>query len=147
MSIKMVDVSGKDPVEREAAATGTIALKAATVDRIKSCSIEKGDVLAVARVAAILAVKHTPESVPLCHPIPVEHIGVDFEVGREEVRVVVRVKARAKTGVEMEALAGVSAALLTVWDMTKKYEKDDRGQYPSTRICEIRVLEKKKGGA
>lgn len=145
MSVKMVDISGKPPLPREATAAGEIALKPSTIARIRSNSLEKGDVLAVARVAAIQAVKRTPETIPLCHPIPVEEIAVDFEIGDSSVAVRVRVRASAKTGVEMEALAGASAALLTVWDMTKQYEKDEAGQYPSTSIRSIRVLEKRKG--
>lgn len=145
MSVKMVDISSKGPVAREATATGTIRLKPSTLGMIRRGLIEKGDVMAVSKVAAVQAVKRTPETIPLCHPIPVEHVGVDVELEEEGVRVTVQVKAVAKTGVEMEALAAVSSALLTVWDMTKKYEKDERGQYPETAITSIRVIEKKKG--
>ncbi len=145
MSVKMVDVGEKPPVLRIAVAGGSIKLKPKTVDLIKSSSIEKGDVLAVARVAAIQAVKRTSESIPLCHPIPVDHVSVDFTIGSDCIGCTVRVRAVAKTGVEMEALCGVSAALLTIWDMTKKYEKDEKGQYPETFISEIRVLNKHKG--
>jgi len=145
MSVKMVDISGKEPLIREASAIGVVHLKGTTVDRIKKKKIEKGDVLAVARVAAIQAIKNTPYVIPLCHQIPIEHVNIEFDLRDEEVMVTVKVKASAKTGVEMEALAGVSAALLTVWDMTKKYEKDEQGQYPTTLIKEIRVVEKRKG--
>ena len=145
MSVKMVDISAKEPLIREASATGVIRLKGTTVDRIKRNKIEKGDVLAVAKVASIQAVKNTPDIIPLCHQIPIEQVGVEFDLRGEEVKVTVKVKASAKTGVEMEALAGVSASLLTVWDMTKKYENDERGQYPTTLIKEIRVVEKRKG--
>jgi len=145
MSVKMVDISGKTPVLREASAAGTIMLKGSTVSRIRSGALEKGDVLAVAKVAAVQAVKRTPDFLPLCHPIPIEHVSVDFQIADVSVSATVSVKAFAKTGVEMEALSGVSAALLTVWDMTKKYEKDERGQYPSTSIRDIMVLTKRKG--
>jgi cyclic pyranopterin monophosphate synthase len=145
MSVKMVDISSKGPVAREATATGTIKLKPSTLKMIHESRIEKGDVMAVAKVAAIQAVKRTPETIPLCHPIPVEHVGVDIKLEEGCARVTVQVKAMAKTGVEMEALAAVSSALLTIWDMTKKYEKDERGQYPETAISTIRVLEKRKG--
>jgi len=145
MSVKMVDISSKGPVAREATATGTITLKPSTLKMIHDGRIEKGDVMAVAKVAAVQAVKRTPEMIPLCHPIPVEHVGVDIKLEEGCVRVTVQVKAVAKTGVEMEALAAVSLALLTIWDMTKKYEKDERGQYPETAISAIRVLEKRKG--
>ncbi|MBC7126904.1 MAG: cyclic pyranopterin monophosphate synthase MoaC [Candidatus Methanosuratincola petrocarbonis] len=145
MSVKMVDVGEKPPVLRIAVAGGSIRLKTKTINLIKSNSIEKGDVLAVARVAAIQAVKRTSESIPLCHPIPVDHVSVEFKIGSDRIECTVRVRAFAKTGVEMEALCGVSAALLTIWDMTKKYEKDEGGQYPETFISEIRVLNKYKG--
>ncbi|MEM2880894.1 MAG: cyclic pyranopterin monophosphate synthase MoaC [Candidatus Methanomethylicaceae archaeon] len=145
MSVKMVDITRKDPTIREARASGTISLKEETIALIKKNAIEKGDVFAVARVAAIQAVKRTSEIIPLCHPIPVEHVSVDFEVGEREISAVVSVKTTAKTGVEMEALTGVSVALLTIWDMTKKYEKDASGQYPTTLIKEIRVTKKLKG--
>lgn len=145
MSVKMVDISGKEPVLREAEATGMIALRESTVSRIRAGTLEKGDVLAVAKVAAIQAVKRTPDFLPLCHPIPIEEASVDFKVSDASVSATVRVKAFAKTGVEMEALSGVSAALLTVWDMVKKYEKDEMGQYPSTEVMSIRVLAKRKG--
>lgn len=145
MSVKMVDVGDKPPILRVAVAGGSIKLKAKTIGLIKTNSVEKGDVLAVARVAAIQAVKRTSEIIPLCHPIPVDHVSVEFDVGSECVECTVRVRAVAKTGVEMEALCGVSAALLTIWDMTKKYEKDEKGQYPETFISEIRVLNKYKG--
>jgi cyclic pyranopterin phosphate synthase len=145
MSVKMVDISSKGPVARQATATGTIILKPSTLKMVRDGRIEKGDVMAVAKVAAVQAVKRTPELIPLCHPIPVEHVGVDIEIEEGCVRVTVRVKAVAKTGVEMEALAAVSSALLTIWDMTKKYEKDEMGQYPETAISAIRVLEKRKG--
>jgi cyclic pyranopterin phosphate synthase len=145
MSVKMVDISSKGPVSREATATGTIVLKPSTMGMIRDGRIEKGDVLAVAKVAAVLAVKRTPETIPLCHPIPIEHVSVETRLEPGCVRVTVRVKAVAKTGVEMEALAAVSSALLTIWDMTKKYEKDENGQYPETAISTIRVLEKRKG--
>jgi cyclic pyranopterin phosphate synthase len=147
MSVKMVDISGKQPLIREVSAIGVVHLKGTTIERIKKNEIEKGDVLAVARVTAIQAVKNTPNIIPLCHQIPIEHVGVEFDLRDEELMVTVKVKASAKTGVEMEALTGVSAALLAVWDMTKMYEKDEQGQYPTTLIKEIRVVEKHKGTA
>ncbi|MGQ9760063.1 MAG: cyclic pyranopterin monophosphate synthase MoaC [Candidatus Methanomethylicaceae archaeon] len=140
----MVDISQKEPTVREARASGTISLKGDTIDLIRKNAIEKGDVLAVARVTAIQAVKHTPDIIPLCHPIPIEHVSVDFDVKENEITASVSVRTTAKTGVEMEALAGVSAALLTIWDMTKKYEKDSQGQYPTTLIKDIRVIQKLK---
>ncbi len=140
----MVDITGKEEVYREATAYGRIRLREETAARIREGRVEKGDVEAVARVAAILAVKKTPELVPLCHPIPITGVDVEMRVGDRWVEVWVTVKTTARTGVEMEALAGVSAALLAVWDMVKKYEKDERGQYPHTVIEEVRVVEKVK---
>ena len=94
-----------------------------------------------------VAVKATPALIPMCHPIPVSSIEVDFRELPDGIEASVRVRSLGRTGVEMEALTGVSVALLTVWDMVKSAEKDDRGQYPMTRIEDIRVLEKRKGGA
>ncbi len=141
----MVDISGKPPVPRIAVAEGRILLSPDTIDLIRNKHVEKGDVEAAATIAAIQAVKKTPEILPYCHPIPVDAVKVEFEYGRDSVSVRVTVKAVYKTGVEMEALTGVSAALLTIWDMVKKYEKDEEGQYPNTRITDIRVLRKEKG--
>lgn len=140
----MVDITLKEPVYREAIASGRIVLKPETVKMIREKTVEKGDVESVASIAAILAVKNTPQILPLCHPIPVTAVNVDFNYGENYVEVNVKVKTKAETGVEMEAITGVAAALLTVWDMVKKYEKDERGQYPTTRITDIRVLSKTK---
>lgn len=140
----MVDISEKPVSLREAVARGRIVLKPETVKLIREKKVEKGDVESVASVAAILAVKRTPELIPLCHPIPISHVDVDFSYGEDYVEVAVAVKSKAETGVEMEALAGVVAALLAVWDMVKKYEKDERGQYPTTRIEWVRVESKIK---
>ncbi|HDI86213.1 MAG TPA: cyclic pyranopterin monophosphate synthase MoaC [Candidatus Korarchaeota archaeon] len=140
----MVDVTGKGDVFRVAWARGFIRLTEESLRRIREGRVEKGDVYSVAKVAAILAVKRTPELVPLCHPIPITGVEVDVQALDDGVEVEVTVKSVGKTGVEMEALAGVSAALLAVWDMVKKYEKDERGQYPHTRIERIEVVEKEK---
>ncbi len=142
--VSMVDITAKDVVYREATASGRILLREDTVRRIREGLVEKGDVESVASVAAILAVKNTPSILPLCHPIPVTHVKVDFSYGSDYVEVRVTVKAKAETGVEMEALTGVSVALLTIWDMVKKYEKDEGGQYPYTRITDVRVESKVK---
>ena len=140
----MVDITGKEEVYRQATAYGRIRLREETVARIREGRVDKGDVEAVARVAAILAVKKTPELVPLCHPIQITGVEVELRAEGGSVEVWVTVKTTAKTGVEMEALAGVAAALLAIWDMVKKYEKDERGQYPYTAIEEVRVVEKVK---
>ncbi|MBN2457960.1 cyclic pyranopterin monophosphate synthase MoaC [Candidatus Woesearchaeota archaeon] len=140
----MADVSGKKPVLRTAVAEGKITLGRDTVDLILSGDVKKGDPLAAAEIAAILAVKKTPELIPHCHQIAVEDVSCEFKVGSDEVYAKLRVAATAKTGVEMEALVGVAAALATVWDMVKYLEKDADGQYPNTMISGIRVKEKAK---
>jgi cyclic pyranopterin phosphate synthase len=141
----MVDVTAKPEVHREATAKGQIKLKKETLRRIKDGKIEKGDPFTVAKVAGILAAKNTSSLIPLCHHLPLTSIDVDLIiVDQSRVEVEARVKTRAQTGVEMEALAAVSAALLTVWDMTKQYEKDAAGQYPTTVIEDIHVVRKVK---
>ena len=143
--LRMIDVSKKDIVHREAEAEGRIYLKIDTIKAIKEGRVKKGDPLAAAEISCILAVKKTPELIPLCHPIPLTSIDVNFDYEESSLRVWCRVTADYKTGVEMEALTGVTAGLLTVWDMVKYLEKDERGQYPSTSISEVRVIEKRKG--
>jgi len=142
---QMVDISGKGDVVREAVAAGKIYLRPETLAAIREGTVVKGNVLATARVAATLAVKNTSSLIPMCHPIPISSITVDFTEGDGYIETTVVVKMTGKTGVEMEALTGVSLALLTVWDMVKSAEKDKNGQYPVTRITDIRVIEKKKG--
>jgi len=143
--VKMVDISAKPGVPRTARASGFIRLRSETLNKIKAGEVPKGDVLAVAQTAAILAVKRTPELVPLTHQIAVTGTDVDFKLEKEGIRVSVEVKSTGQTGVEMEALVGVASALLTVWDMVKGFEKDEAGQYPTTSIEDIRVLKKVKG--
>jgi cyclic pyranopterin phosphate synthase len=140
----VVDIGSKPVINRLATATGKIVLREETIKRIRSGDIEKGDPISTARVAAILAAKATSTIIPLCHPIPLSNIQISEQLGNTEMTVTATVKATAKTGVEMEALTAVSAALITVWDMTKQYEKDEAGQYPATSIKEIRVIEKTK---
>lgn len=141
----MVDVSGKAEVLREATAKGTIRLKAETVNLIKEGKTAKGDPIYTAKIAGILAAKKTSELVPLCHPLPLTSVDVEAKiVDKTTVEVTATVKTKAQTGVEMEALTAVSAALLTIWDMTKQYEKDAAGQYPTTAIENIHVVRKLK---
>jgi cyclic pyranopterin phosphate synthase len=140
----MVDITDKPPVYRTATATGLIRLKEATVEAIRAGHVKKGDVLTVARLAAIMAVKDTPRLIPLCHPIPITGLDVDFEIEFRALRARVTVTSIGRTGVEMEALAGVSVALLNVWDMVKYLEKDETGNYPSTEIEKILVMKKYK---
>lgn len=141
---RMVDIGAKEPVDRRAVAVGTIHLRPETVDAIRDGTVEKGQVLATARIAGIQAVKRTSEAIPMCHPLPLSSVDVQFDLGEEQIEVHVEVKTTARTGVEMEALSGVSGALLTVWDMVKSVEKDDAGGYPETVIDDIRVTEKVK---
>ncbi len=141
----MVDVSGKAQVFREATATGYIKLKPETIDLIEANKIAKGDPLYTAKIAGVLAAKKTSDLIPLCHPLPLTNVEVMVKVSNKStVEATATVKTRAQTGVEMEALTAVSAALLTVWDMTKQYEKDPDGQYPSTVIENIFVVKKLK---
>ena len=141
----MVEITEKPVTGRRAVASGIIRLKGSTVESIREGGVKKGDVLTVARVAAIQAVKEAPRTIPMCHPIPITGLEVDFVLLPAAVRATVAVTSVGRTGVEMEALAGVSAALLNVWDMVKYLEKDGTGNYPSTSIEEIRVVEKRKG--
>ncbi len=143
-SAEMVDISSKSEVERIAVVKGRIKLRKETIEKIRRGEIEKGDVITVAKVAGILAAKKTPEIIPLCHPIPLTNIRIDIEILDDYVEVTAMVKTVAKTGVEMEALTATTVSLLTIWDMVKKYEKDEKGQYPYTRIEEVRVIEKVK---
>ena len=143
--IKMIDVSGKKVVSRKAIAAGVIKLKASTVEAIREGKIKKGDPLTVGEIAAILAVKKTPELIPLCHNIPIGKAHVEYILEENSIEARCTVTTNAQTGVEMEALAGVTMALLNIWDMTKYLEKDEDGQYPDAVITDIRVLEKVKG--
>jgi cyclic pyranopterin phosphate synthase len=141
----MVDVSGKSEVFREATATGSIKLKAQTIALIEAGKIAKGEPLYTAKIAGVLAAKRTSDLIPLCHPLPLTNVEVDVKVANDcTVTATAMVKTKAQTGVEMEALTAVSMALLTVWDMTKQYEKDTAGQYPFTAIENIHVVKKYK---
>lgn len=143
--MSVVDITVKPEIYRSARAIGKIRLRKETINRIRNGRIEKGDPFLTAKIAAIMAVKRTSDTVPLCHPIPITHIEINLKILDERtVEVEAIVKAKAKTGVEMEALNAVSTALLTIWDMTKQYEKDERGQYPETEIFSIKIIEKVK---
>ena len=141
---KMVDIGDKADVSRRAVAAGEIRLKRETLEAVKNRKIVKGEVLETARIAAVMAVKKTPLAIPMCHNIPITSIDVRFDMGADIITATVEVSSFGKTGVEMEALHGVSVALLTIWDMVKSAEKDATGNYPSTEISNIRVLEKTK---
>ena len=140
----MVDITGKNVVLREAVASGRIFLSPETIEKIREKKIKKGDPLVVAEIAAMKAAKETYLLIPHCHQIPLNTVDVTFSVGEDFIEASCLVKAEAMTGVEMEALVGVSMALTTIWDMVKYIEKDKDGQYPSTRISDIRVLKKVK---
>jgi cyclic pyranopterin phosphate synthase len=135
----MVDVSLKSVTEREAVARGVVRMQPRTLRLIRSGKIAKGEVLAVARVAGIMAAKRTAELIPLCHPLPIEVAGLDFSVPAPgTLQIEARVKVSGKTGVEMEALTAVSAAALTVYDMCKAVDRD-------MVIGDIRLMEKRGG--
>ena len=134
----MVDVGDKERTHRIAVASGAVRAAPATLERIANGTIEKGDVLATARLAAIMAAKRTPDLVPLCHPIAITAVTPTLELEPEAVRVRVQVETRDRTGVEMEALAAVTAACLTVYDMCKSID-------PAMSIEAVR-LEEKSGG-
>ncbi|GAB3030093.1 cyclic pyranopterin monophosphate synthase MoaC [Natronobiforma cellulositropha] len=142
--VQMVDVGEKPDTHRRAVAAGEIHLTPETVAAIRADEVGKGDVLATARIGAIQAVKHTWETVPMCHQIPITNVDTAFEVDAERVTLEVAVETTGKTGCEMEALCGVTTGLNVVWDMVKALEKADDGGYPATRIENVRVLEKQK---
>ena len=136
---RMVDVSAKPVVLREAIASGEIRLQAGTLDLIESNAIAKGNVLATARLAGIMAAKKTGELIPLCHPLPITHCEITFEIPESRDRVIITASANiaAQTGVEMEALTAVTVAALTIYDMCKAVDK-------VMVISEVRLLKKTK---
>ncbi|NAZ14262.1 MAG: cyclic pyranopterin monophosphate synthase MoaC [Desulfurococcales archaeon] len=140
----MIDVSEKPDVYREAVATGRIRLRKETIRKILNNEIEKGNVIETARIAGILAAKKTSDLIPLTHPIPLTHVSLEFNFGEDYVEVRSKVSSVYKTGVEIEALVSVATALITIWDMIKKYEKDPTGNYPETLIEFIKVEQKIK---
>ena len=121
----MVDVSGKEATFRTAIAEGKIKVSGEIMTAVAGHNVKKGDVLGVARVAGIMAVKQTSTIIPMCHPLMISKCAIDFELNKKEstIKAVCTVKAEGKTGVEMEALHGVSAALLTIYDMCKAIDK------------------------
>ena len=120
---QMVDVSAKADSVREAVAEGVIAMAPAVIAAIRAGDVKKGDVLGTARIAGIMAAKQTSNLIPLCHPLPIASVSVDFEYLETGVRVETRVRTNGKTGVEMEALTAASVALLTIYDMAKALDK------------------------
>ncbi len=133
--VRMVDVGGKDVSRRRAVARATVRMAAGTASRLRE--LPKGDALAVAQVAGIMAAKRTSELVPLCHPLPLTHIAVELEVAGDAVEISSVVETTAQTGVEMEALTAVSVAALTVYDMAKAIDKE-------MSITDVVLVEKTK---
>jgi cyclic pyranopterin phosphate synthase len=144
--ISMVDITEKPDVVRIAKAEGVITLKEQTVRAIREKRIKKGDVLTAAKLAAIHATKKTPDLVLLAHPIPITSVetSIELDEAQSTVKLVTEVHSIGKTGVELEAIMGVMAGLLTVFDMCKYLEKDAQGQYDVTEISDITVVEKIK---
>jgi len=136
--MKMIDVGAKPRTERVAVARGFVSMSRATLARVRSGDVEKGDVLAAARLAGVMAAKKTPDLVPLCHPIALSGVDVAAEPGRGGVEVTATVRTVDRTGVEMEALTAVAAACLTIYDMLKRYEQ-------GMRIEAVELLEKSGG--
>ena len=121
---KMVDVTEKDSTYREAIAEGTVVVNPDTMALIKSGGVKKGDVLAVAQVAGIMAAKKTSDNIPMCHPLMLTGVDIRFELTDTEIHITATVKCKGSTGVEMEALSAVSTAALTVYDMCKAVQRD-----------------------
>lgn len=134
----MIDVGEKKITKREATARGEILLSPETIELIRQGKIPKGDVLNCARIAAVLAVKKTPQLIPMCHPLRITHSKIDFDLGKAEIDIRAEVSAVDRTGVEMEALTAVAVAALTIYDMCKGVDK-------TLEISYIRLL-KKTGG-
>ena len=141
----IVEIGTKPVVERKATATGLLRLQEASKRAIVDKTVKKGDVLEASTIAAIQAVKETPRIIPHCHPIPLEGCKVDWAWEGTSLRCTVHVSAHYKTGIEMEAITGVSAGLLCALDMIKSYEKDEHGQYPTASISDLKIIEKRKG--
>ena len=139
-SANMVDIGSKAASQRLAIAAGSVLMKAETLQMIRAGNIKKGDVLSVARIAAIMAAKRTSELIPLCHPIPLDRIAVDFTFDEQSsaIDIVASVKSTGKTGVEMEALTAVTTAALTIYDMAKAVDR-------KMRLSDIRLIEKRGG--
>jgi len=134
-AVRMVDVGGKEPMRRRAVARAEVRMAAETARMLRE--LPKGDALATAQLAGIMAAKRTGELIPLCHPLPLTHVEVVLEVGEKSVEIVSTVQTTAQTGVEMEALTAVTVAALTVYDMAKAVDKQ-------MRIVEVVLLEKTK---
>ena len=138
----MVDISGKDDSDRVAIAKGAVIMRLSTLEMIEAGSMVKGDVLTVARIAGVMAAKRTAELIPMCHPLPLNQVAIDFQFDRDlpGIEITGTAKTYGKTGVEMEALTAVSVAALKIYDMAKSAEK-------TMRIENIRLVEKRGGSS
>ena len=136
--MKMVDVGGKEQTERTAVATGRVRMLPATLDRVRRRKVEKGDVIAAARLAGVMAAKRTPDLVPLCHPIALSGVTVDVQLGESTVDITATTRTADRTGVEMEALTAVVTAGLALYDMIKAVDR-------SAVLGEVRLLAKSGG--
>lgn len=134
----MVDIGNKEATKREASVEGKIILKSSVIIAIKNKKIPKGDVLEAARLAGVLAAKKTPSLIPLCHPIPISYVDIQFYLGKKYIAIKTTVRAEAKTGVEMEALVATTVSVLTIYDMCKPLDKE-------MVISDIKLI-KKSGG-
>ena len=134
----MVDINNKKESKRKATATGTIILSKKAINEIKKEKISKGNVLNTARIAGIMAAKKTSDLIPLCHPIPIEAIKIDFDIEDNDINVLAIVSTSSKTGVEMEALMAVNIACLTIYDMVKSIDKH-------TKINSVKLISKSGG--
>ena len=139
-NVRMVDVTEKDITDRRAVAEGRVQMAAATLSAILSGGVKKGNVLEAARIAGVMGAKKTGDLIPMCHPLPITHVSVDFfpDTEKSEIRVEAVVRVTGRTGVEMEALTAVSVAALTIYDMAKAVDK-------AMTITGVRLL-KKSGG-
>ena len=138
----MVDVSDKGFTDRIATAAGSVEMESTTMQLIEQGGLKKGDVVSVARLAGLLGAKRTPELIPLCHPLQLDHVAVDFDLNEEKSAVDIKASATttAKTGVEMEAMTAVSVAALTVYDMCKAIDRE-------IRLTEIKLISKSGGSS
>ncbi len=144
VSFRQIDISKKPASNRIATASGRIKLKPSTIHRIRKGLTEKGDPMSLAKISGIMAAKRTSELLPLCHPLKIESTTIETSLSSSGIEVTATVSATEKTGLEMEALTATTVALLNIWDVVKAYEKDGRGQYPNTRIQDVRVVRKVK---
>src|SRR3954471_20344650 len=137
---RMVDIGAKNETARTARAVGSISMQAATLEAIERSALAKGDAIAAARIAGIMAAKRTPDLIPLCHPVALTDVGIDLEIDRSMpgVRVSAWAATRGRTGVEMEVLTAVTVALLTIYDMAKAIDR-------AMEISEVRLTEKRGG--